>query len=152
MAKRAPTRSVIVDAIELVQRHGLPITPTNIKANIQYDSLTMGDASDALRKHINAQIPVVMKEEGLVITDTATRERKDFWAANVGDLEEQLRIKEQSSDFDRNRLACDRAVLAYLKEKEREFGYAVYPGLFHIEIDRIYAMHSLTPPANSAAA
>lgn len=147
---RNPTRAVIVAAIDLVQRHGLSITPANIRANIQYDSLTMGDASNALRKHINAQIPVVMKEQGLVITDGTTRERKSFWNAGTADLDEQLRIKEQSSDFDRNRLACDRAVLAYLREQEQAFGYEVYPELFHTQIDRIYAMHGLEAPGSTS--
>lgn len=146
MAKLNPTRIVIGEAIDLVRRHGLAVTPQNVRANVHVDGLTLADATDALQKQINAQIPLVLKEQGFVITDAATRERKPFWEAPVAELEEQLRIKTEGSRFDENRIRADRAVIALLKDKQSDYGYEVYPGLFHAEIDRIYAMHGLTSP------
>jgi hypothetical protein len=151
MATRSPVREVIVQAIELVQRHGFPVTPKTIRANIDVDGLTIGDANQALVKHINAQIPVVMKEMGLVITDTATRDRKPFADSTADELDEQIKVKAESTRYDQNRLAADQIVVKLLREKEKELGYEVYPGLFHDEIDRIYSMHGIAAPWGVAA-
>jgi hypothetical protein len=146
MPRQNAARKLIAQSIERVQRHGLKLTPENVKANISIRDFTLGEIEEGMTKHVYAQIPVVMKEQGLIIADPATRERKPFWEASADDLDEQTRIKEQSSDFDRVRLVCDKAVVAFLREKESELGYEVYPGLFHAEIDRIYAMHGLDSP------
>lgn len=150
MGKPNPTHAVIVAAIDKVERYGLPMTTENVKANVDVDALTLGDMNSALWRHLAAQIPVVMRDRGLIIADTKTRERKDFWASTPDELEEQKRIKEQSNDFDRVRITCDEAVITFLREKEKEFGYEVYPGLFHSDIDRIYAMHGLSAPSSAA--
>ncbi|HTE60415.1 MAG TPA: hypothetical protein VK631_08680 [Solirubrobacteraceae bacterium] len=152
MAAHNPVRAAILAAIELVQRNGEPLTTKYVRANVKTGGLSLDDTHEALRKHINAQIPVVMKELGLIIADPKTRERKDFWTSSPADLEEQARIKKRSNQFDTNRIACDEAVIAFLREKEKDFGYPVYPGLFHAEIDRIYAMHSLVSPGASREA
>jgi hypothetical protein len=145
-----PVRVAVDAAIERVERYGLPMTLENVSANVQVDSLTVAAAVDALRRQVKSMIPVRMKEMGFVITDAKTRERKDFWTATADELDEQTRIKQQSSDHDRVRIACDEAVVAFLREKEKDFGYEVWPGLFHAEIDRIYAMHGLVAPGAKA--
>lgn len=143
---RHPVRTVIDAAIERVERYGLPMTPDNVIANVQVDGLTLADAHDALRRLVRSLTPVVLKERGFVIADPKTRERKDFWNSGPDDLEEQQRIKEQGNDFDQVQIAVGKAVIKFLREKEKEFGYEVYPGLFHAEIDRIYSMHGLAAP------
>ena len=134
-------------AIDLLEKHGEPVTPSSVKVNTQ-PHLTWADYSpeEAADEALDLRIRRRLKDRGYIISDTSTRVRKDFWAATIGELEEQLRVKEESSTYDRNRILADKAVLELLREKQKEFGYAVYPGLFHAEIDRIYAMHSLSSP------
>lgn len=146
MPRETATRLLITEAIDRVQRYGLPLTPANVKANVNIKDFTLAEIEVGMTKHVFAQIPTVMKEQGLIIADAVTRERKAFWDSSADELEEQKRIKEQSSDFDRVRLACDEQIIVFLRVKEKEHGYAVYPGLFHAEIDRIYSMHGLASP------
>lgn len=141
-----PVHEVIIAAKEKTERYGLPVTPDNVRANIDYSALTIGDAVEATRRYTNSQVAVVLKSQGFVITDTATRERKDFWQSTRSELGEQLRLKVESATYDSNRILADKAMLALLEEKERELGYEPYAGLFRDEIDRIYAMHGVSAP------
>jgi hypothetical protein len=142
-----PTRPAILAAIEKVKRNGLPLTLKNVRANVDPSQITFGQMTDALRSYIRAQVPVVMKQEGMVITDPDTRERKGFWDATPAELEQQMLIKEASSSRDVVRITADRAVIAFLREQEQAFGYEVYPGLFEDDINRIYRMHNVASPA-----
>lgn len=152
MARQSPARAAIAAAIDLVEKHGLPLTPATVRANVDIEALSLADAREALAKHVNGQIPLMLKERGCVIVDERSGERKSFWTSTPDELEEQERIKARSSDFDRVRLACGAAVVAFLREKEREFGYEVCPDLFADDIARIYAMHSVPVPARMAEA
>lgn len=141
-----PVHDVIIAAKEKAERYGLPITLTNVRANIDYSSLTIGDAVEATRRYTNAQVPAVLKSLGLIIADGTTRERKDYWQSTREELGEQLRLKVESATYDSNRILAEKAVLAFLEEKEKELGYEPYAGLFRDDIERIYAMHSLSSP------
>lgn len=148
MARANPARDVIVEALDLLESYGIDPTPEKVRANIKVDGLTLADATEGLRKYINSQIGPVMKERGLIITDAAAHTRKPFWDSNVDELEAQLQVKKESRRFDENRITADKAVIDFLKEQQETFGYEVYPGLFHAEIDRIYAMHGLVSPGS----
>lgn len=150
MPRNAAARKLIAQAMERIERHGLPMSTQNVKANVCIDDFTLREIRDGMEHNVNALIPVVMKEQGFVITDERTRERKSFWQATADELDEQLRLKTEGSRFDRQRIACDEAVIAFLREKEKDFGYEVYPELFQDDIDRIYAMHGLSSPGGAA--
>lgn len=146
MPNNNPLRALIHDAIDRIERHGVAVTLPHVRSNITVEDLTLRDLHDAMTRQLNALIPIVMKERGMVITDATTRERKPFWEATADELDEQNRIKERSADFDRARLAADKAVVTFLRGKSVEFGYEVYPELFADDIERIYRMHSVQPP------
>jgi hypothetical protein len=148
-----PVTLKIEAAIALLERHGMEVTPAAVKVNVEKD-LTWADwaPEKAASEALDGRIRRTLKAGGHIISDATMGVRKGFWEAEIPDLEEQLRVKEESNTYDRNRILADRAVLDFLKEKEKDFGYPVYPGLFHMEIDRIYAMHSLTPPGAQEAA
>lgn len=146
MASPNPVNVVISAALDKVERYGLPITLENVRANIDYSSLTIGDAVEATRRYTNAQVPTVLKSMGLIIADTVTRERKGYWDSTRAELGEQLRLKVESATFDSNRILAEKAVLAFLEEKEKELGYEPYAGLFRDDITRIYAMHGMSVP------
>lgn len=150
---RHPVSLRVDEAISLLERHEVEVTPEAIRVNVK-KSLTWADFSseEALDAVIDRHMASRLKARGFVITDATPREggraRKDFWAVSTDEFAEQLRIKRESSRYDQNRIAADEAVLSFLREQEKTFGYEVYPGLFHAEIDRIYAMHGLaSPPA-----
>lgn len=151
-ANANPLRALIGDALDRLERHGLAVTPKNVRANITVDDLTLRDLHDAMTRQLNALIPVVMKERAMVIVNPVTRERKPFWTAGPDDLEQQLKIKTEGSGYDRKRIAADKAVIAFLREKSTELGYEVYPELFQDEIDRIFRMQNVTPPSRKAGA
>lgn len=146
MASQNPVHAVIVAAKEKAERYGLPITLDNVRANIDYGSLTVGEAVEAARRYTNAQVAAVLKSQGFIIADAATRERKDYWSSTRAELGEQLRIKVESATFDSNRILAEKAVLAFLEEKEKELGYEPYVGLFRDDVERIYAMHGIQSP------
>lgn len=148
---RHPVTTQIDAAIDLLERHGEPVTPEAVKRNVT-PRLTWADWSpnEAADEALDRRIPRRMKERGYIIADSVSRERKDFWRSTVAELEEQIRIKKESSRFDVNRLRADEAIVAFLKEQEQAFGYEVYPGLFHADIDRIYRMHGIAIPRVAA--
>lgn len=148
MAK-SPLTLKIETAIELVRHYDMPVTPEAVRANLDPG---WDDVQTLAERTIMAAIRNQLKAEGLIIADAETRERKDFWEAEIPDLEEQLRIKQESNTYDRNRIKADKAVIAFLKEKENEFGYSVCPDLFRSDIDRIYRMQGLLPPGSREAA
>jgi hypothetical protein len=145
-----PVLAAILAAKDKVERYGLPMTLENVRANIDYSSLTIGDAVEATRRYTNAQVPTVLKSLDLIIVDTVTRERKGYWESTRSELGEQLRLKVESATYDSNKILVDKAVISLLEEKERELGYEPYAGLFQDEINRIYAMHNVTPPGAAA--
>lgn len=148
MAK-SPLTLKIDAAIAKLRHHDMPVTPESVRANLEPG---WDDVRHLAERTIMQAIRAQMRADGMVIADASTRERKDFWEAGIPDLEEQLRIKQESNTYDRNRIKADKAVIAFLKEKEGEFGYTVCPDLFRSDIDRIYRMHSLTPPGAKEAA
>lgn len=147
MASSNPVHDVILAAKDKVERYGLPVTLENVRSNIDYSSLTIGDAVEATRRYTNAQVAAVLKSLGFIIADTVTRERKSYWESTRSELGEQLRLKVESATFDSNKILVDKAVIALLEEKEKELGYEPYAGLFQDDINRIYAMHNVDPPA-----
>jgi hypothetical protein len=153
---RHPVSVRIDDAIALLRRHSHDVTPSAIRVNVK-KALTWADFSseEALDAVIDRHLPARFKAHGYIITDSTPRdggrERKDFWSASPDEFEEQIRVKRESNRYDLTRLKADEAILTLLREKEKELGYEVYPGLFHAEIDRIYAMHHVSAPGMKAA-
>ncbi len=149
---RHPVTAKIDAAVAKLERHGMDVTPSAVKVNVE-KGLTWADWSsiDAASEALDRRIQQRLKDTGHVISDAVRGVRKDFWQCSISELEEQFRIKEESSTYDRNRILADKAVLDFLKVKNTELGYDVYPGLFENEINRIYAMHSVSVPGAQAA-
>lgn len=146
-----PVTQRIYEAIDLLERNNMEVTPASVKINVA-GKLTWADwtPEEASDEALTQRIVRAFRERGMAITDSAPREggrpRKEFWSSLVSELEEQVRIKEESATYDRNRIKAEKAVITFLREKESELGYEPYPGLFHAEIDRIYAMHHVASP------
>lgn len=145
MPKRDLASEWINAAIDKLERYGMEITPASVWANIDVKAMSFADAEAVLAQHIKSRINPTFKARGLIIINGGSGERKSFWDATPDELEEQIAVKRRSSDFDANRLAADSAVLIFLREKEKDYGYTVYPELFKSDITRIYAMHGITP-------
>jgi hypothetical protein len=146
-----PVSLRIDEAIALLERCGEDVTPTAIKINVM-QRLTWADYSpeQSNSEGLDRRIQQRLRDRGYQITDTEARTRRDFWHCTLAELDEQLRVKQDSSDYDRARLRADEAVVTYLREKEKELGYEVCPDLFAEDIARIYAMHGVTPPGAGA--
>lgn len=153
MGRKHPVTLRIEEAIDLLERHGMDITPASVKVNAE-KAITWADwtPEQASSEALDGRIARCLRARGYVITDTDTRIRKDFWQCTSTELKAQLRIQKDSSDYDRPRIAAKEAVIVFLDAKEQELGYAPYPGLFQAEIDRIYSMHGLTAPTRLSAA
>lgn len=147
MGRKHPVTLRVEEAIDLLERNDMEVTPASVKVNAE-KTITWADwtPENAASEALDIRVTRCLRDRGYVITDTETRVRKDFWSARPDELEEQLRIKRESSDYDLQRIKADKAIIAFLREKELELGYEVYPGLFHADIDRIYAMHGLSGP------
>lgn len=153
MAKH-PVTDHIDREIDRLERHQAEVTPSAVKINV-VKRLTWGDwdPREAQSEALDNRIARRLRTRGYVVADSAPRDggrpRRDFWLSTTSELEEQLRIKEESSHYDRNRIKADKAVLKFLREKEGELGYEPYAGLFHAEVDRIYAMHGFRSPGEN---
>lgn len=147
-----PVTARIYEAIDLLDRNGMEVTPAAVKINVQ-KKITWADwtPEEASEEALEQRIARCFRDRGMAITDSAPRPggrpRKEFWSSLVSELQEWVRIKEESVTYDRNRIKAEKAVIAFLREKESELGYEPYPGLFHAEIDRIYAMHHIAAPS-----
>jgi hypothetical protein len=76
----------------------------------------------------------------------AAREHPELFEPTVADLEIALTRKRESLAHDEKRIACDRALVDFLKAKQAERGEPVTPGMFVEDVKRIYAEHGLKPP------
>lgn len=141
----------IAEAIAHCEKYEIEVTPRNVRRNLKltYDDLT---ADEAIKETIDRRILQVIRGSGYVIADTESRERKPFWLCTFAELEEQIEVQAEGTIYDQNRLEANRAVVAFLREKARDFGYEVYPELFAEDIERIYRMNHCTPPARVKAA
>lgn len=146
MSQRHPANIRIAEAIARCEEYEVEVTPQNVRTNLTltYDDLT---ADEAIGETIDRRIRQVMRGSGYVIADTESRERKYFWSCTADELEEQTRIKQEGTVYDQNRLRADEAVISFLRQKERELGYAPFPELFADDIDRLYRMNMCEPPA-----
>jgi hypothetical protein len=147
---RHPVTVRIDEARAKLERLGVAVTPAAVKLEVE-KTLTRFDlsADAAIDEALNARIAARLKATGQIITGevvNGSRVRKRFWDSSVAELEEQYEVKRTSSNHDQARLEADRMILEFLREQEATFGYEVYPGLFHADIDRIYAMHGLASP------
>jgi len=148
-----PVTALVDEAIENFGKHGVDITPAKVDQYV-IDRLKHGDWSpNAMRDEaVQARVRRALKVRGHIITDGTTRVRKSFWKSTIPELEQQQMVREDSSDRDRNQILAGRAVLDFLREKNQDFGYDVYPELFQDEIDRIYSMHGTAAPGREAEA
>lgn len=153
MGRKHPVTLRIEEAINLLERNGMDVTPATVKINAE-KAITWADwtPEQASSEALDGRITRCLRERGYVITDADTRIRKDFWQCTPAELEAQLQIKKDSSDYDRSRIAAEEAVIVFLRAKEKDLGYAPYPGLFQADIDRIYSMHGLDAPKRFKAA
>lgn len=146
--RKHPVTQRIEKAIDKLEAHSMEVTPATVKVNAEKE-ITWADwsAEQAASEALDVRIARCLRARGYVIADAVTGVRKDFWNATTSELAEQLQVKEKSSDYDLTRIKADVAVLTFLREKEKEMGYEVYPGLFQGEIERIYSMHGIAAPA-----
>lgn len=145
-----PARVAIREAIDQCKRYDVPLVPDKIFTNVDLDELSMGYVREATARRVRALIPVVLKEDGHVIVDTVTRERKELNKITLEEWQEQLQIRRESSTYDRARLRADFKLAELWAEKNKEFGYPVYVEMFWDEACRLYKMEGVQPPSLAA--
>lgn len=145
-----PARAAIAEAIARVRRNGMALTTKNIRANVDTAGLTIGDATEALQRYINTQIPLMLKEQGHIITDAARskdgRPRAGYYETGTAEHKEQLQIQAENGRYTQNRIAAETAVITFMEERTTDLGYEPPWLTIAEDVDRIYRMHGVAPP------
>lgn len=142
---RHPVTVRIDEAVDLLERHGQPLTLDDIRVNVK-KRLTWNDFSseEALDAVVDIRLARRLKDLGVVAVDAdGSGERKLFDDCTLAEFDEQITIKQRNVTYVANRLRVDKAVREFLAEKQAMADHPVTVGEFREQIEAIYAEHEM---------